>query len=192
LLRGSGRGGLERHQTLQAAVEWSYKLLSPVSRDLFDQLSVFAGSFDLGAVEAICVVDELDVEPLDVVADLVDKSMVVAEEAGRRTRYRLLETLRQYGERRLDERDETRQLRDRHSDYFTNEATLVSSLAYTGGETTYFAFIDVNAARRLSHSVSTRSTRPSNSSSRLRRGPSSRCAMNTLNGRTRSSNSENV
>lgn len=142
LLRGSGRGGLERHQTLQAAVDWSYKLLSPASQDLFDQLSVFAGSFDLAAVEAICDVRDRDVEPLDVVAELVDKSMVVAVEAGRRTRYRLLETLRQYGERRLDERNETGKLRDRHSDYFTNEATRLSSLAYTRGETTYFAFID--------------------------------------------------
>ncbi len=142
LLRGSGRGGLERHQTLQAAVEWSYKLLSPGSRHLFDQLSVFAGSFDLAAVESICVVGELDTEPLDVVADLVDKSMVVAVEAGRRTRYRLLETLREYGERRLDERDETRRLRDRHLEYFTNEATRVSALAYTGDEATCFAFVD--------------------------------------------------
>lgn len=142
LLRGSGRGGLERHQTLQAAVDWSYKLLSSESRDLFDQLSVFAGSFDLAAVEAICDVGDSGVEPLDVVADLVDKSMVVAVEAGRRTRYRLLETLRQYGERRLDERDETRWLRDRHMEYFASEATRVSSLAYTGDEATCFAIVD--------------------------------------------------
>ena len=102
LLRGGRRGGLERHQTLRATVQWSHQLLTGQERALFDRLAVFAGGFDLDSAEAVCADDTID--PLDVgdlLAALVDKSMVVADRHGPRTRYRLLETLRQYGEERL-------------------------------------------------------------------------------------------
>ena len=115
LLRGSGRGGLERHQTLRAAVVWSYQLLSETERALFDRLSVFAGGFDLAAAEKTCSggpVDEYAV--VDLLRSLVDKSMVVADRTERGTRYRFLETLRQYGEERLNDRAETPSLRDAH------------------------------------------------------------------------------
>ncbi|GEM_PF-2416154 len=119
LLRGGGRGGLERHQTLRAAVTWSYQLLSDVDRLLFDRLSVFAGGFDAEAAEAVCGGDDIDEEEvIDVLSGLVDKSMVIAERVGPTTRYRLLETLRQYGEERLDERQTTSELRDRHLRYY--------------------------------------------------------------------------
>ena len=79
LLRGGGRRGLERHQTLRATVAWSYQLLSPDAQLLFDRLSVFAGSFDLAAAEAVCAGDDLDVyDVVDLLGDLVDKSMVIA------------------------------------------------------------------------------------------------------------------
>ena len=109
LLRGSGRGGLERHQTMRATVSWSYQLLDEAERALFDRLSVFAGTFDADAADAAesvatgGVVDELDV--VDLSDSLVDKSMVVAERQPGGVRYRLLETLRQYGEERLTDRD---------------------------------------------------------------------------------------
>ena len=114
LLRSSARGGtVERHQTLRATVEWSYQLLGPDEQVLFDRLSVFAGSFDLDAAEAVCgfdPIDELDV--FDLLGSLVDKSLVVVDrDTGR---YRLLETLRQYGAERLEERGEVDGLRDRH------------------------------------------------------------------------------
>jgi predicted ATPase/class 3 adenylate cyclase len=114
LLRG-GRRGLERHQTLAATVQWSYRLLPEAQRLLFDRLSVFAGGFALSAAEAICADDR--VERLDVAGDLaalVDKSMVVADRTGAHARYRLLETLRQFGEERLDESAQADELRDRH------------------------------------------------------------------------------
>jgi predicted ATPase/class 3 adenylate cyclase len=129
LLRGGGRGGLERHQTLRAAVTWSYQLLGDMDRLLFDRLSVFAGGFDLAAAEEVCAgdgIDEYDV--VDVVSELVDKSMVIAERTGLTTRYRLLETMRQYGEERLDDRGETVTIRDRHLAHYREIAAGVQEL----------------------------------------------------------------
>jgi predicted ATPase len=110
LLRGAGRGRVERHQTLRATVAWSHQLLNPIERAVFDRCSVFAGSFDERAVEAVCTDDRMDrVDVADVVSALVDKSMVVADRRGGETRYRLLETLRQYAEEQLgDDLDEYR------------------------------------------------------------------------------------
>ncbi len=128
LLRGGGRGALERHRTLRATVAWSYQLLSGDAQLLFDRLSVFVGSFDLDAIEAVCAGGHLDDGALDVdvvmdvLGDLVDKSMVIASRSGRRTRYRLLETLRQFGEERLDDRDETVAVRDAHVRHFVTVA----------------------------------------------------------------------
>lgn len=123
LLRSGGRGGLERHQTLRATVAWSYQLLEPDSKLLFDRLSVFSGTFDLTAAEAVCAgdgVDEYDI--IDLIADLVDKSMVIATRSANTTRYRLLETLRQYGEERLDDRADIALRRDAHLTYFAGLA----------------------------------------------------------------------
>jgi predicted ATPase/class 3 adenylate cyclase len=115
LLRSGGRGGLERHQTLRATVSWSYRLLEAAEQALFDRLSVFAGGFDLAAAEAVCTAEPIDeLEVVDLLGALVDKSLVVATRFEGSTRYRLLETLRQYGEERLEERGETLVTRDRH------------------------------------------------------------------------------
>ena len=124
LLRGGARAGLERHRTLTATLDWSYGLLDASEKLLLDRLSVFAGSFDLLAVERICAGDGLD--PLDVVdlmAGLVDKSMVVVvERSASTTRYRLLETIKAYGESHSDERAELDVLRDRHLAHYLTVA----------------------------------------------------------------------
>lgn len=118
LLRSSARAGaVERHQTLRATVEWSYRLLSDSERTLFNRLSVFAGGFGPDAAEAVCSGDSVDdIEVFDLLASLVDKSLVVVDrDAGR---YRLLETLRQFGEDRLVEEGALEALRDRHARCF--------------------------------------------------------------------------
>ena len=123
LLTGGARNALPRHQTLRAAVDWSYDLLSSTERTLFRRLAVFAGDFSLEAAEAICCFDECGTDDvLDVLAGLVDKSLVTVEEHGDRLRYRLLESLRQYGTERLTEEGEQTELSDRLLQWFLGEA----------------------------------------------------------------------
>jgi non-specific serine/threonine protein kinase len=127
LLTGGSRTALPRHQTLRATMDWSYNLLSEVERALLRRLSVFAGGWTLEAAEAICADVagvSLSVSPLgpsirpdeilDLLAHLVDKSLVVVEDRGGEARYRLLETVRQYGREKLIESGEEAVLRGRH------------------------------------------------------------------------------
>jgi predicted ATPase len=96
LLTGSSRVSDQRHRSLKYLVDWSYDLLDPPSQQLFRRLSIFAGSFDLDAVEQVCGYGQIPRESVaSLLALLVDKSMVQAS-AGPRTTYRLLETLREY------------------------------------------------------------------------------------------------
>jgi predicted ATPase/DNA-binding SARP family transcriptional activator len=97
LLGGGSRAGLTRQQTLRATLAWSHELLDDQERRLYRRLGVFAGSFGVEAVEAICRCDAT----LDVLARLVDKSLVQVERAGHGNRYRLLETVRQDARERL-------------------------------------------------------------------------------------------
>ncbi len=118
LLTGGSRTAVERHQTLRQAVDWSYDLLEPREREILDRLGVFAGGFTLDAAEAVVSggdIDEIDV--LDGVAQLVDKSLVVADREGDETRYRLLETIRQYALERLDDAGMTDVVRRRHAEW---------------------------------------------------------------------------
>ncbi len=120
LLTLGGRTAPSRQQTLQATVEWSYRLLSESEQILFNRLSVFAGGFTLEAAEAVCGGDGLaDDRVLDLLSALVDKSLVVAgEDSAGRSRYTLLETMRQFGRERLTLVDAAT-IQDRHSEYFT-------------------------------------------------------------------------
>jgi predicted ATPase/DNA-binding CsgD family transcriptional regulator len=112
LLTGGARTVLPRQQTLQASVDWGYALLGDAERVVFRRLSVFAGGFSLDAAEQVVAGDGIEaVEVLDLLLGLVDKSMVLADDSGR---YRLLETLRQYGAARLLDAGETPAVRDRH------------------------------------------------------------------------------
>jgi len=98
LLTTGNRTALPRHRTLHATMDWSYELLSEQERILFRRLSVFSGGFTLKAAESVCAGEHLERnEVLDLLSHLVDKSLVMVRENGGQTRYRLLETVRQYG-----------------------------------------------------------------------------------------------
>ncbi len=129
LLRSNYRGVTERHQTMLAAVDWSYSLLSATERLLFNRLSAFHGGFTLDAVEVICAgqiaaskpakLELQSVKILDLLSSLVEKSMIVAElDVHGGVRYRLLETLRQYGWERLVESGEAEIIQQRHAEYY--------------------------------------------------------------------------
>jgi predicted ATPase/class 3 adenylate cyclase len=119
LLTGGSRTAVERHQTLRAAVDWSYALLEPSEQVALDRLAVFAGGFTLDAAEAVVVDDGSDVDVIELLGQLVDKSLVVAEEdTDGATRYRLLETIRQYAAERLDGRGEGDVVRRRHAECY--------------------------------------------------------------------------
>ncbi len=108
-------GGRGRHQTLRSTIDWSYDLLSESERKLFRRLSVFSGGFDFAALEAIGA----EGDPLDQIEQLVDKSLVTVEQlSDDRSRYRLLETLRQYAVERLAEAGEENDARARHYAFY--------------------------------------------------------------------------
>jgi predicted ATPase/class 3 adenylate cyclase len=118
LLTGGDRVAVERHQTLRAAIDWSYDLCTEAERRLLPRLSVFSGGATLEAVEAVCAAAPVEVdEILDLMSSLVARSLVVADDSGLDTRYRLLETIRQYGVDRLAEAGESEAVRALHADY---------------------------------------------------------------------------
>jgi predicted ATPase len=116
LLRAGNRTGPTRQQTLLATLEWSHDLLDEDEQLLLHRLAVFAGGFDLAAAEAVCSGDGLEVAAIaDVLARLVEKSLVSAEDLGRGRRYRLLETVRLYALEALEAMGERGALGERHS-----------------------------------------------------------------------------
>ncbi len=131
LLESPRRDATVRHRTLTALLDWSYELLEPTSRSLADRLSVFAGTFDLEAAEAICTGDGValgDVAPT--LAALVDRSIVTAAPASGSVRFRLLETVRDYGRTHLEQRGELPTWRHRHTLYFATEALDAGLMLY--------------------------------------------------------------
>jgi predicted ATPase len=119
VLTGGSRTALPRHQTLRAVVDWSWDLLDGVERMLLRRLSVFTGGATLPAVEAVCAGDGLAPERvLDVLAGLVDRSLVTVRDDPPEPRYHLLETIRAYGQVRLDEAGERERMRAAHAAHF--------------------------------------------------------------------------
>jgi predicted ATPase/class 3 adenylate cyclase len=123
LLTDGSRTSLPRHQTLKALIDWSYNLLTDQERLLFNRLSIFSGGWSLEAVEAICLGEGIDPDNIfDLMARLVDRSMVIAEEQEEQPRYRLLETLRQYASQALQESGQQAYWYGRHLEYYLNVA----------------------------------------------------------------------
>jgi predicted ATPase/class 3 adenylate cyclase len=126
LLVGSRRG-LERHQTLRHAVQWSYDHLDDAEKPLLERCSVFAGGFDLESACAVTGSDD-DFATLDLLDALVRKSLLVAERSGGRTRYSMLETIRQFAEEQLAVRGEASEIRSAHSRHFAGREADIMAL----------------------------------------------------------------
>lgn len=133
LTRGS-RTALPRQQTLRALVDWSYDLLAEPEQMLLRRLSIFVGEFSLEASEGICQGDGVDEEDiLEILSELVSKSLVNLEEKDRRSQFRLLETIRQYGQEKLHDSGEYEDFRVRHRDWYLSEIEL-TGLQLTGSQ----------------------------------------------------------
>ena len=130
LLTGGARTAVRRQQTLRASVDWSHALLTEPERVLFRRLAVFLGGFDLDAAQAVAGGGDVQrYQVLDQLTLLVDKSLVVADDSGGRTRYRLLETVRQYALEKLGESGEADAIRSRHRDHYTSMAAVLDAPA---------------------------------------------------------------
>ncbi|MEO8302750.1 MAG: tetratricopeptide repeat protein [Betaproteobacteria bacterium] len=138
LLTGGGRVLLERQQTLRALVAWSYDMLHDPEQRLLERLSVFAGGFDLEAAEAICGAEPLSSDDvLDLLTSLVEKSLVMADESDNGSRYRQLETIREFAREYLAKRDDAAEHAVRHCDFFLVLAK-ASNKALQGAEQAEF------------------------------------------------------
>ncbi|WP_285030912.1 LuxR family transcriptional regulator [Mycolicibacterium sp. lyk4-40-TYG-92] len=132
LLTGGARTAVQRQQTLRASADWSHALLTDPERIVFRRLAAFMGGFDLHAAEVVVAGGDVErFQVLDQLALLVAKSLVVAESSNGRTRYRMLETMRQYALEKLGESGEAEAVRARHRDHYTALATQLDSATRT-------------------------------------------------------------
>ena len=148
LLTGADRTSTPRQETLLNTIEWSHDLLDADERTLFRRLGVFAADFPLEAAEGSCAdaeLDELDV--LDVLAALVDKSMVATEQGtDGTTRYNLLESIREFAESRLEAEGEVEMLRERHGEHFARSAKELQSKQRAGDLAEALRILDADEA----------------------------------------------
>ncbi len=149
-LTDGSRTALPRQQTLRATMDWSYALLDDAERRLLRRLAVFAGGWALEAAEEICATDgTAHVDVLDALTHLIDKSLLVAEtppSALQAARYRLLETIRQYGLERLEEADEAEATRDRHLDHYRAAVTDAAPLLQGAAQAEAMAGLETERA----------------------------------------------
>ncbi|WP_082973869.1 LuxR C-terminal-related transcriptional regulator [Mycobacterium sp. E740] len=130
LLTGGARTAVRRQQTLRASVDWSHALLTEPERVLFRRLAVFMGGFSLTAAQAVGGTTDVErFQVLDELSLLVDKSLVIPENDRGATRYRLLETVRQYALEKLGESDEAADVRERHCAHYTMMASRLDTPA---------------------------------------------------------------
>jgi predicted ATPase/class 3 adenylate cyclase/DNA-binding CsgD family transcriptional regulator len=146
LLTGSARRAVPRQQTLQASVDWSYDLLSEADRTVLNRLSVFAGGFTLEAAEAVASSGDIEsYQVLDLVSQLVDRSLVLVDEAAEGARYRLLETIRQYAIARLGQAGEGDETCTRHRDFYLELAEAAEPLLTGAGQEALLIALGIEA-----------------------------------------------
>jgi predicted ATPase/DNA-binding CsgD family transcriptional regulator len=129
LLTGGSRTAPARQRTLEATLDWSYALLSDAEREVLQRLSVFAGGCTLPAAQALCATTDIHAAQIvDLLSRLVEKSLVVPEDADGEVRYHLLETIREYAMKRLSTSQGADETRNRHLDYYLNWAEEAETL----------------------------------------------------------------
>jgi predicted ATPase/DNA-binding CsgD family transcriptional regulator len=147
LLTGGPRTALPRLKTLRASVDWSYELLSDHERVLLRRLAIFAGGATLEAVDEVCAGEVIEREHVfDLLGSLVDQSLVIAEGTEAGVRYRLLETVRQYGLERLGDAGEEETARARHRDHFLVLTEEAGPHLETGRQPEFLRILDSEAA----------------------------------------------
>jgi len=143
LLTGGSRAALPRQQTLRALVDWSHELLTEPERVVLRRLSVFAGGWTAQAAEAVCASDQIEAaDVLDLLARLVEKSLVTPDVQGTRPRYGMLETIRQYAAEKRDEAHEGDRLRDRHLEHFRGLAESAEPNFYHPDQQAWYLQVD--------------------------------------------------
>lgn len=143
LLSVGNRTALQRHQTLRATIDWSYNLLSEKERIMLACLSVFAGGWTLESATEVCLVVQIEErDVLNLLLNLSDKSLVIIEEHGGGTRYRFLETIREYALEKLAESGEERLVRNRHLDYFIHLAEEAERNYRSGKQLSWFRVME--------------------------------------------------
>ncbi len=149
LLTGGSRTAMPRHRTLRAVVEWSWSLLGPEEQLLAERLAVFPAGATVEAATAVCGDERLSEDAIAALLDsLVDKSLLQISGDGQ-LRYRMLETLREYGVERLTERDEVRDARAHHARYFAHLVTTHAALLRGQEQLAAFRVIDAERDNAL-------------------------------------------
>jgi len=144
ILTAGGRDALPRQKTLTALIDWSYDLLTPQEQRLFGRLGIFAGGFDLDAATSVCGGDGLDeIDILDLLGSLTDKSLVVADTSGERERYRLLESTAAYALEKLSASGELDALARRQAECFRDQAVAAGERYGTGSTLAWVARVEL-------------------------------------------------
>jgi len=144
ILTGGSRDVLPRQKTLSALIDWSYDLLTRQEQTLFTRLAIFAGGFSLDAATAVCGGEGLDeIEVLDLLSSLTDKSLVVADTAGERERYHLLESTRAYAMEKLVAAGDYERLALRHGEYYCVQAKEVAKRWGTGSQLAWLTSVEL-------------------------------------------------
>ena len=144
ILTGGSRTALPRQKTLGALIDWSYDLLTPQEQLLFNRVGIFAGGFSLDAVTAVCSGEDPDeIEILDLLASLIDKSLVVADTSGEHERYSLLESTRAYALEKLTAAGAHEQFARRHAEYFRDHAQAADERQMTGSTAAWLACVEL-------------------------------------------------
>ena len=145
LLTAGSRTAIPRHQTLRATIDWSYDLLTEAEQILFSRLSVFVGGFTLAAAEAVGSQGLPRKDILDLLGRLVDKSLMIVEIGSEisGTRYRLLETIRQYAREKLLDANESEPLRDQHLHFFVQLAEHTQPIFQTARRTEWLPRLEI-------------------------------------------------